>query len=232
MNEPNRSASRVALACIALAAVVMQGCAPPGTYSKVRSSVRKAAVRVLGPADRYDVSTSRDSVQRLLDGRLARVEIHGVNVRPAPGYYIDDVFVKARNVKVDRKRNTVEGADETLLTGVVKEGSFAKMLIGNIPLTDPKVTIGNDAVEVRGTYALAGAIPLEVTARGQVRMSGPQEIAFVADSVKAGPLPLPISMSKSFDFSKIYEPLVLTGVTTEPGQAVLTGTIDWSKVKP
>lgn len=216
---------------IALVAICVTGCAPPGTYRKVRESIRAVAVQELGPADRYDVSTSRDNPQRLLDGRIARVEIHGINVRPAPGLILDEIFVSARNLKVDRRNRKVEAAEQTSARALVTEKSMAEMVDAEGTMTNASVTITSNHIVISGRYAVFGALPMNIVATGKARILGVAGIEFVSDKVTAGGVPVPMEVSRSFDFSTVYPALVLTGVSTEDGRAVLTGTLDWSKFK-
>lgn len=215
----------------AMAALLFVGCAPPGSYRKVRSSIRTLAVKELGPADRYDVKTSRDNFDRLMKGLIARVEVHGFNVRPAPGYVLDEVFVSARNVRVNRHKRRVESAEQTSAKAFVSNESLAKMVAIEGSVLEPRVEITPDFVRISGNYKAFGAIPVSIVATGKAHVIGSAGVEFASESVTAGGLPTPFNIQRTFDFSKIYPALVLTGVSTEEGKAVLTGTLDWSKIK-
>ena len=221
---------KLRLALMAIAALSLAGCAPPGTYRKVRESIRTLAVQKFGPADRYDVSTSRDSPQRLLDGRIARVDIHGVNVRPAPGLILDEIFVSARNVQVNRRQRIVETAEETIARAFVTEKSMAEMVDDEGTIENASVSINTDRIVISGRYKVFGALPVNIVATGRARIVGAAEIQFVSGKVTANGVPYPIPVTRSFDFSTVYPALVLSGVSTEEGKAVLTGTLDWSKL--
>ncbi|HEY3414159.1 MAG TPA: hypothetical protein VGM51_14055 [Armatimonadota bacterium] len=222
---------KLRIAIVAVAALSLAGCAPPGTYRKVRETIRTLAIRHLGPADRYDVSTSRDSLQRLQDGRIARVDIHGVNVRPGPGLILDEIFVSARNVKVDRGKRTVETAEETTARAYVTANSLAEMVDDEGTISDASVVIRPDQIVISGRYAVLGALPVSIVATGKARVVGVAGIEFVSDKVTAAGLPFPIPVTRSFDFATVYPALVISGVSTEEGRAVLTGTLDWSKLQ-
>lgn len=222
---------KLRIVAIALTALAFAGCAPPGTYSKIRNSVRKLAVKELGPADRYDVTTSHDNPDRLMRGQIARVEVHGVNVRPAPGYVLDDVFVSARNVHVNRHKRTVESAEDTSAKAFISDSSLAQMIAKEGSVVNPVVEIKPDTVRIAGSYNAFGALPISIIATGKVRVFGTAGVEFASDTVTAGGLPTPFSIKRTFDFSKIYPALLVTGVATEEGRAVLSGTLDWSKLK-
>jgi hypothetical protein len=215
---------------LAVASLTLSACAPPGTYRKIRNGIREVAVKELGPADHYDIKTSRDKPSRLMKGRISRVEVHGVNVRPGPAYLLDEVFVSARNVKYNRKQRAVEGAESTQAQAYITESSLAFMLSETGALKEPKVTIGAHHVELSGQYAVFGALPMDVVATGTVRTTGRAGVEFVSDTVTAGGVKMPMSFAKAFDFSKVYPALLISTVSTEPGRAVLTGTLDWSKL--
>lgn len=221
---------RTRIVILALAALTLSACAPPGAYRKIREGIRAVAVKELGPADRYDVKTSRDKPNRLMKGRISRVEVHGVNVRPGPAYLLDEVFVTARNVKFNRKERSVEGAESTQAQAYITESSLAYMISAAGALKDPKVTIRADGVELAGQYSVFGALPMDVIAVGIVRPTGRAGVEFVSETVTAGGVKMPISMARTFDFSTVYPALLISTVTTEPGRAVLTGTLDWSKL--
>lgn len=224
-----RGLSLPALALFALAcALTLGGCAPPGAHRKVRGMVRELAERELGPADKYEVQTSRDSLGALQAGRLEHVRVHGVNVRPAPGYVLDDLVVEARNVRVNRRAKTVESAEDSSAVGWIGEKNMAEMIAATGLVTDPTVRILADRVEVRGRYAVAGRLPLEVSARGRLTLKQPASVVFTADRVTAGGIPAPIPFSYTLDFRRIYEPLLLTHISQEPGRVTLNGTVDWS----
>jgi len=210
---------------------LLVGCAPPGTYSKIRNSIRTLAEKELGPADRYDVDTSHDNADKLLDGRISRVDVHGVNVRPAPGYVLDEVFVSARNVHVNRQKKTIESVESTSAKAYISNGSLAQMISTEGTLSDPTVAITPAAIRISGGYKVFGALPMDVVATGKARIVGTAGIEFTSDSVTAAGLPTPFSIKRLFDFSKLYPALVITGLSTEDGRAILTGTLDWSKLK-
>lgn len=216
---------------VVLACASVTGCAPPGTYRKVRGEIREVVAAQLGPADRYDISTSRDSPKKLLDGRIARVDIHGVNVRPAPGYVFDDIFVTARNVRFNRKAKTVQGSDETTVTAYISEPSLSAMLTQLDVLKEATARITPEGVEVSGNISPVGAVPVTVTAFGQLSVSGPSSVTFTSQRVTAGGLPFPLPISRALDLSTLYEPLVLHGIGLESGRVVMKGTIDWSKIR-
>jgi len=220
-----------ALIGLALAAAVLatSGCTPPGVHRKVRGMVRDLAARELGPADKYEAFTSRDSMGDLKAGRLSYVWVRGVNVRPAPGYILDEVILEGRDVHVDRKAQTVRSAGTAVLTGWVGEANLASMLAETDTVKDPVVRVLENGVEVRGRMDLAGAIPVDVVALGKLSVKEPAGVTFPADRVTAGGVPMPFPFSRTIDFRQIYEPLILTGVSTEPGKVLLTGTIDWTK---
>lgn len=213
-----------------LLAATLPACAPPGTYSKVRGTIREVVTKQLGPADRYDVETSHDSLSRLRAGRIAHVNVHGVNVRTNAGIPLDEVFLSANNVVVDRKAKRVESAEDASFTAYLGQDALAAMLAKAKMITNPTVEITPEGVTVRGQYAI-GPAPVNVAATGDVRVAGPTSVEFVSKSVTAGGVPVPFPINRSIDVSQIYEPLLLQGVTLENGRAVLKGTLDWSKIK-
>jgi hypothetical protein len=213
---------------LALCALAVTACAPPGVHRKVRGIIRDLAVEELGPADRYEVYTSRDSVSRLKAGRISLVKIHGINVRPVPGYVLDEVFVEGHNVKANLKQRTVESADSTAASAYIGEANLARMIADNGPLEEPTVRISQSGVEISGRYEFAG-VPMTVNASGKLSVTPPAGVTFTSDRVTAGSIPVPVPVNRTIDFQRIYAPLVVTGVATEPGRVVLTGTIDWTK---
>ncbi len=226
----HRSPLFLALIALSLASLLAtSGCAPPGVHRKVRGMVRELAAAELGPADKYEAYTSRDSLSSLKAGRLSYVRVRGVNVRPKPGYVLDEIVLEGRDVRVDRKAKTIKSAGSAVVTGWIGEANMATMLADTGIVKNPTVRILAEGVEVRGRYELAGTLPVEVMARGRLTVSEPAAVTFTADRVTAGGIPMPIPFAHTIDFRTIYEPLILSGVATEPGKVILTGTIDWTK---
>jgi len=236
MKTRMRKSARLRLPALLLAgaALALTACAPPGTYSKVRGTIRKVVERDLGPADKYEVTTSRDSLSDLNAGRIARVEVHGVNVRTRLGVTLDDVWLSARDVKVNRKTSRVESAREASFRAALGEQAIASMLEKTGIITEPIVSISPSGVSVRGRVT-RGPVPLNVAATGGVRVVSPTQVEFVPKSATVGGMPAPGALlsqiSPALDFSRIYEPLMIQGVALEDGKAILQGTIDWSKIK-
>jgi hypothetical protein len=223
-----RTARRFALPAL-LVVLALGGCAPPGTYSKVRGIVRDVVTRDLGPADKYDVDVSRDSVSNLRAGRLSSVKVHGVNVRTHAGIVLDEVFLSADDVVVDRKAKRVKSARDASFTAYLGDATLASVLARTQSIVNPVVSITPDGVTVRGQYTMAG-VPMNVSASGNVRIAGPQSLEFVSKSVTAGGVPVPFPLTRVMDFSKVYEPLVINQLTLQQGRAELKGTLDWSKM--
>lgn len=213
-----------------LAILMLPGCAPPGTYRKIRSGIRAAVERDLGPADRYDVDTSRDGLFDLRAGRISRVEVHGVNVHTKVGMTLDEVFLSAHDVRLNRNTNQVESARDAAFTAYLGETAVALMLEKGELIANPTVKISPDGLTVTGQYTV-GPAPIPVTATGTVRITGPTTLEFTSKSVTAGGVPVPIPINRTLDISEIYKPLMLKDVTLEDGRAVLKGTIDWSKIE-
>jgi hypothetical protein len=221
-------------ALLLCAALVLTGCAPPGTYKKVRNIVRSVVERDLGPADKYDVSTSRDSLSALRRGEISEVEVHGLNVRTNAGITLDEVFLTAHNVVVDRSAKRVKSARDASFTAFLGEAAIASLLAKTGMITNPSVEITAEGVSVRGTYAV-GPAPMSVAATGGVRVASPTRVEFVPTSATVGGIPMPVAMitsrlSPSLDLSSIYKPLMIQDISLEKGRAILKGTIDWSKI--
>jgi hypothetical protein len=216
--------------CLGAVSFLLAGCAPPGTYRKVRESIRAVAVEELGPADRYDVSTSRDDLLKLARGRISRIDVHGINVRPAPGYVLDEILLTARNVRINRNTRSVESADETVAKAYVSESSLATILEAEGTVRDCTVQIEPNHIHLSGQHAVFGALPVSIVAVGNLRIEGRAGLRFVSESVSAHGVPLPVTVTEALDFAAIYPALLFTDVSLENGRVVISGTLDWSKL--
>lgn len=218
-----------AVALLAILALALAACEPPGVHRKTRGMVRDLAARELGPADKYEAYTSRDSLAKLRRGEMSFVRVRGVNVRPKPGYVLDEVVLEAKNVRVDIKEQRVISAEDAHLTGWISESSMAEMLAHTGVVKDPVVKIEAAGVEIAGRFDLGGAVPIQVTALGTLSVAPPAGITFTSRRVTAAGIPVPFPFSRTLNFRDVYEPLVLHTVSLEPDRALLTGTVDWER---
>lgn len=213
---------------IAFLVLILTGCTPPGTFRKVRSVIRDAVTHELGPADRYEVDTSRDSLQRLADGRMKKITVRGINVRPMEGVVLDEVLIDARDVEFDRSEKSIKSVGETVISAWISEDSLAGIAESQDLLRDPQARIltGNE-VELTGYYEPFGlAVP--VTARGRLSVAPPSMVEFVSTQVKAAGLPVPLTIRKKLDLATIYRPLIVQEIQTVNGQLEVHGTLDWT----
>jgi hypothetical protein len=213
-----------------LLAFALAGCNIPGANRKIRGVVRDLVKEEVGPARRYDVKVSDESISALKRGELRRVSVHGYDVMLRDKYHIDEVLIEARDIRFDRKAAKVNGAAETRLQAWLGPESLAAIIADDADLEDPRLEIlpGN-LVRISGRYKVMG-LGVGVEAAGELSVVPPATLAFKTIQVKSLGLPFPLKIGKSFDFSGFYEPLVVTGVETAPGRLTLTGTLDWSKV--
>lgn len=212
-------------------AVVLAGCNVPGANRKIRGVVRDLVKEEVGPARKYEVKVSDESISALKRGELSKVSVHGYDVMLRDTYHIDEMLIEATDIRFDRKAARVNGAAETRLQAWLEPDSLAAIIADDGSLLEPRVEIlpGN-LVRISGKYKVMG-VAVGVQAAGEVSVAPPAILAFKTIQVKSLGVPFPIKIGKSFDFSRFYEPLVVTGVETAPGRLTLTGTLDWSKVK-
>lgn len=216
---------------IGLLAVMLAGCKVPGANRKIRGVVRDLVREEVGPARRYDVKVSDESLSALKRGELSWVSVRGYDVMLRNTYHIDEILVEAKDIRFDRKAARVNGAADTRLQAWLGPESLAAIIAEDAELEEPRLEIlpGN-LVRISGRYKLMG-LGVGVEAAGELSVVPPATLAFKTIQVKSLGVPFPLKIGKSFDFSGFYEPLVVTGVETAPGRLMLTGTLDWSKVK-
>jgi hypothetical protein len=227
---PGRFARKYGLLCTASVCLCV-GCSRASPFRAVEHSIQAELPRMIGPADRYQVSVSR-SGGSLLAGRIPWVEIEGRNVRAIEGLNLDRLHVRLEEVRFRRSDHTVEEIGQTRFEAGLGADSVTRFVQRRSPgLRDVRVRFSSGLVRVHATPALLGiGFPLEI--EGRPVLHGTTAINFDASRVALLRLGLPefavrrleAQVNPLVDLATMPFPLQLTAVQIAGNQAVITGT--------
>jgi hypothetical protein len=207
------------------------GCGGSSPFRSVERSIRDNLPRLIGPADRYEVTVSRSS-GGLLAGRIPWINIHGRNVRVVAGLNLDDLLVRLEDVRFSRASRKVQQIGGAQFEAQVSAASVANYLHHRSPnLRDVQVAFAGSSVRVSAARPLLGiGVPFDV--EGQPILRSPTTIDFAASRVAVLHLGLPEfavrrvqeRISPLVDLTAMPLPLSLTAVRVEGGRVLISGT--------
>jgi hypothetical protein len=215
------------LFCILLS---LGGCGRANPFRAVERSIQAELPRLIGPADRYQVTVSR-SGGNLIAGRIPWIDIRGSNVRAIEGLNLDELEVRLEGVRFDRGDRSVREIEQSRFAARIGAPSVTQYVRRRSPnLRDVQVRFAQGAVQVRVSPALLGlGVPVEVNGRPKLR--GASAIDFDVSRVAVLRLGLP-----EFAVSRIEErinplvdlaglpfPLQLRDVRIEGDRVVVVG---------
>jgi len=170
----------------ALATLVLASCA---TYldARAEAALRDALVRVVGPAESYDVQVFGAS----LDGsRFERVRFVGRRIARTSAPVVDRLELDLRGVVVDRREKALTAVEATHAELRLRGADLAEYLRQRGWIADPSVVFSApDRIAIAGTPRLAGialAIGDGAEFQGRVFASGSQ-LRLGVDRVRIGP---------------------------------------------
>jgi len=180
------SCSRLLAGFAVVAALVLGACAS-SLDSRAEATLREALVRVVGPAESYDVRV----VGASLDGsRFERVRFVGRRIARAGAPVVDRLELDLRGVVVDRREKALTAVAETRAELGLRGADLAEYLRGSGWIADPSVVFSApDRIAIGGTPRLAGialAIGDGVEFQGRLWASGSQ-VRLAVDRVRIGP---------------------------------------------
>jgi hypothetical protein len=200
-------------------------------------SIRDELPRLIGPADRYDVTASRSS-GALIAGRIPWINIHGRNVRAIEGLKLDELQVRLVDVRFNRASRDVREIGVTRFEASVSAASVVSFLHRRSPnLRDVQVTFAGEAVRVRATRPVLGVgVPVEIEGHPVLRGAA---IDFSASRVAVLRLGLPEFAVRNVeqrinplvDLTTMPLPLHLMAVRVEGDRVVITGTASLGPAK-
>lgn len=199
--------------------------------------IRDALPDLLGSARQYRVHVA-NAPERTLQGRLANVTVDGDDVQLATGLLLDHLHLDLKDVEVDKEHKRVRRIGDVRFLATVGAAGLDEFLAGETPEDEPirntRVSLGaGNSVTIAAERVVLGAgVPFHMT--GPLRIAGPQRIELDPTNLNVigipiGGLPLRFLRSRfesAIDLSKLPFPVHLTGVRTEPGTLLLSGTAD------
>jgi hypothetical protein len=199
--------------------------------------IRDALPDLLGPARAYSVHVS-GAATRTAQGHLARVTVDGDDVDLSNGLLLDRLHLDLKNVEVDTGRRRVQRIGDVRFVATVGENSLDEFLAGESPEGEPIRNIrvlleSNNSVTLSADRVVLGAgVPFRLT--GPLRIVGPQRIEI--DPTRLTVIGIPLSgaplrflkqrFESAIDLSSMPFAVRLTGVQTQPGKLILSGTAD------
>ena len=184
---PRRS---ILVASLAAALLVAAGCA---NYldARAEAALREALVRVVGPAEAYDVTVSGASVG---GRRLERVGFVGRRIARADAPVLDHLALDLRSVVVDRDEKRLVAVGSARAELQLRGMDLAEFLRRSEWIADPAVTFSSpDRLRITGTPRLAGIVIATGAAaefEGRLFAAGPQ-LRLTVDRVRLGPASAP-----------------------------------------
>jgi hypothetical protein len=223
---------------MALILCITGGCGGSSPFRSVERSIRDELPRLIGPADRYEVTVSRSS-GGLIAGRIPWIHIHGRNVRAVAGLNLDDLQVRMEDVRFSRASRKVQQIGGTQFEAQVSAASVASYLHHRSPnLRDVRVAFTGGAVRVSAARPLLGiGVPFDIEGRPVLR--SPAVIDFAASRVAVLRLGLPEfavrrveeRINPLVDLTAMPLPLSLTAVRVEGDHALISGTVQLDPAK-
>jgi hypothetical protein len=197
----------------------------------MEQSIRAELPRLIGPADRYEVTVSR-SAAGMIAGRIPWIEIHGHNVRAIQRLNLDELLVRLEGVRFNRTDHTVRVIEQSRFEAGIGAGSIVRFIHSRSPaLRDVRVTITRGEIRVRVTPSLLGlGVPIEVDGRPVLR--GATAIDFEASRISLLRLGLPEFVVRRLeervnplvDLSTLSFPVRLSAVSVNSERVVVNGT--------
>lgn len=214
----------------ALTLLLCAGCSRVSPFRSLERSIRAQLPRLIGPADRYDVSVSR-STAGLIAGRIPWIDIRAQNVRALKGLNLDVLSVRLEGVRFNRADRTVREIEQSRFEARIAPGSIQRFIQSRAPaLRDARVSITRGEVRVRLTPALLGlGVPVEVDGRPVLR--GATAIDFKANHVSVLHLGLPefivarleARVNPLVDLAALSFPVRLSAVRIDGDRVVVDG---------
>ena len=200
--------------------------------NKIEDGLEERLPSIIGPAESYEVEVSGRAL-KMIDGRLAKILIHGRNVK-LQGFPVDDLEVEMRGVVFDKEKSQLESAEQTLFTAIVGEKTLVNYIRRNQPdIKDLRLKLANGAMTVQ-TRPRALGLSAPVSLTGKLRLRPGNKVDMDTDTMSVAGLNVPgrvidfimNRVNPVLDLSLGNFPAVITKVTIQPGAIKVEGTAD------
>lgn len=229
--DPKRPGTRFLAALPLFGIMVAIGCSRASPFRSIERSIQARLPRLIGPADRYQVTVSRSGAG-LIAGRIPWIEIQGRNVRAIEGLTLDELEVRLEDVRFNRADRSVREIGQATFQARISAASATRFVRQRSPsLRDVEVCFVRDTVRVRASPRLLRiGVPMEVD--GRPVLHSPTSINFDASRVTVLRLGLPefavvrleARINPLIDLSAMPLPVHLSGARVEGDRAVVVGT--------
>src|SRR5438445_286434 len=108
------------------------GCSRADPFRAIERSIQAELPRMIGPADRYEVTVSR-SGGRLIAGHIPWIEIRGRNVRAIEGLILDELQVRLEGVRFNRSDRRVTEIAQTQFSAGISDASATRFVLRRSP---------------------------------------------------------------------------------------------------
>jgi len=222
---------RPGCALLLLVLALCAGCSESNPFRAIERSTEAQLPRLIGPADKYEVSVSRSSGS-LVAGHIPWIEIRGRNVRAIQGLNLDMLQIRLEEVSFNRSTRTVKEIKQSGFVARLSAASITQFIRRRSPnLGDVQVRFGGGKVRVHASPGVLGiGVPVEV--EGRPKLHGGTAIDFDADRLAVLHLGLPefavrrleAHLNPLVDLATMPFPLQLAEARIEGDQALISGT--------
>ena len=180
---------------MALVLVVLAATASGCFRGYAEDSVRKMLPRLIGKAERYDVSIQNTTDSQLMGGRVTDLTILGRRIHIKDGPVVDRLEVHMHNLVVDIKKKAIKSVDHATFDLDFVQSDVAAFLRQKLHTGDRlKVIFAPSAMTIVLPASLLGR-SLDLSVRGSLATNGPTQVVFVPEGVSIGAHHLPDSVT-------------------------------------
>lgn len=155
-------------------------------------SVRKSLRKIIGPAEKYEVTIEHTSDGRLMAGDIEDLTVVGHRVRTKDGLVIEKLTVKMHKLKVDTGQKRIKSVESATFDLDVQQEALSALARQRVRgVARPVVLLGTNTVSVVLPAKLLNA-SVDTTLRGMLAVDASQRIMFIPDRLTIGPLPVPL----------------------------------------
>lgn len=209
----------------AAALLLVMGLAATGCLrGYAEDSVRKMLPRLIGKAERYDVTIQDTTDSQLVSGRVGHLIIVGRRIQIKDGPVVDRLEVHMHNLVVDTKKKAIKSVDRGTFDIDFVQNDVARFLRKKLHTGDSlKVIFATNAMTVVLPASLLGR-SLDLAVRGTLATDGPTRVIFVPEGASIGRHHLPDrvthpvlqSINPVADIKSLPVPARIDTVTMQP----------------
>lgn len=203
---------------------------------QVGSGIKTNLVKVIGPADSWDVKVTGNP-GTILKGRIPGVDIHGANVQAAPSLTLQSLDIDANNIHFNTRSHDVSSIDSLRFGGVMNQSqldSYLKASASSLPghPKDLKIELRQNDLKVSFKYNVAKiGVPVTVDGALAISAKGDDKIDFIPSKASVAKAPIPKKLldlavkkiNPVVDLATMPFPLHLSEIKIDNSQIFIAG---------